>query len=124
MDSGRSLSPPLCLLTLLVIHIIHVHATANLVFMVGIFGTGITIHRKARSGGRLSWFLFCLWMSRMRQFDDAFRLQVVGMELTDNGLFQPDGLPTPRHSALVDACSKLPIENTVDVERGELRIVS
>ena len=29
------------------------------------------------------------------QLDDPFRLQVVGMELTDNGLFQLDSLSIP-----------------------------
>ena len=93
---------------LLVIHIIHVHATTYLVFTVGIFGTGITIHRRTGSGGILSWFLFCLCMGRMRQLDDPFRLQVVGMELTDNGLFQLDSLSIPWHSSLT--CSKWVME--------------
>ena len=61
--------------------------------------------------GILSWFLFYFWMGRLRQLDDPFRLQVVGMELTDNGLFQLDSLSIPWHSSLT--CSRWVMERFV-----------
>ena len=35
-----------------------------------------------------------------------------------------DGLPTPRHSTLVDTCAELPIEDAVDVSRGKTWVIS
>lgn len=47
-DYSNQLSPPLCLLALLIIHIIHVHAMTDLILTVAILGASITIHRRAR----------------------------------------------------------------------------